>query len=100
MPKPSSILDQIRELEKQRDALLDSAIQEAKGVSLAFVRLAEDRYETRRVKLVESVGDQVTLAGGIAPGELVATTGSFLLKTETMKEGIGAGCCELEAPTR
>ena len=31
MPKPSSILDQIRELEKQRDALLDSAIQEAKA---------------------------------------------------------------------
>jgi hypothetical protein len=28
----------------------------------------------------------------------VVTTGSFLLKTETLKGGIGAGCCEVEAP--
>ncbi len=77
-----------------------SAIQEAKGVSLAFVRMAEDRYETRRVKVSASAGNEVTLAGGIAPGEFVATVGSFLLKTETMKEGIGAGCCEVEEPKR
>ena len=77
-----------------------SAIQEAKGVSLAFVRMAEDRYEARRVQLAASAGDHVTLAGGVAPGEYVATVGSFLLKTETMKEGIGAGCCEVEAPKR
>jgi len=77
-----------------------AAIQEARGVTLAFVRLAEDRYETRRVRLSGSTGDQVTLAGGIEPGELVATVGSFLLKTETMKEGIGAGCCEIDGPKR
>jgi cobalt-zinc-cadmium efflux system membrane fusion protein len=26
----------------------------------------------------------------------VVTTGAFLLKTEIMKESIGAGCCDLE----
>jgi hypothetical protein len=30
----------------------------------------------------------------------VVTAGSFLLKTETMKEGIGAGCCDVEAPKK
>jgi cobalt-zinc-cadmium efflux system membrane fusion protein len=33
---------------------------------------------------------------GVAPGEHVVTVGSFLLKTETLKGSIGAGCCEVE----
>jgi cobalt-zinc-cadmium efflux system membrane fusion protein len=77
-----------------------AAIQEARGVSLAFVRLAEDLYETRRVRLAPGTGEQAMVASGLEPGERVATVGSFLLKTETMKEGIGAGCCEVEPPAR
>ena len=33
---------------------------------------------------------------GIGAGDEVVTTGSFLLKTETLKSSIGAGCCEGE----
>jgi cobalt-zinc-cadmium efflux system membrane fusion protein len=75
-----------------------AAVQEAKGVAFVFVRLAEDRFELRRVKVAGRAGDQVMLQTGVLPGEIVVTTGSFLLKTETMKEGIGAGCCEVEPP--
>jgi cobalt-zinc-cadmium efflux system membrane fusion protein len=81
-------------------ALPRAAIQEAHGISLAFVRLAEDLYETRRIRVASSTGEQVLLSGGVAAGERVATVGSFLLKTETMKAGIGAGCCEVEPPAR
>jgi cobalt-zinc-cadmium efflux system membrane fusion protein len=73
-----------------------TAVQQAKGVSLAFVRLAEDLYETRRVEVRPGSGDFVELATGVRPGELVVTQGSFLLKTETLKGSIGAGCCEIE----
>jgi cobalt-zinc-cadmium efflux system membrane fusion protein len=76
------------------------AVQEARGVHLVFVRLAEDRYETRRVRVEAWNGEWVALRGGLAPGEPVVTTGSYLLRTETMKEGIGAGCCEVEPPKR
>ena len=41
-------------------------------------------------------GDLVDLASGIEPGEEVVTDGSFLLKTETLKDSIGAGCCDVE----
>lgn len=77
-----------------------TAVQEAKGVNLVFVRLAEDQYEARRVKVASSTGALLAVNSGVKAGEVVVTTGSFLLKTETMKEGIGAGCCDVEAPKK
>lgn len=70
-----------------------AAVQRAKGVALVFVRLAADQYETRRVKLGLTQGELVEIVEGVKPGETVATRGSFLLKTETLKGAIGAGCC-------
>jgi cobalt-zinc-cadmium efflux system membrane fusion protein len=72
------------------------AVQRAGGASLVFVRLAQDVYEARRVKIGLSEGNLVELASGVKPGEPVATRGSFLLKTETLKGAIGAGCCDVE----
>ncbi len=72
------------------------ALQRAADVQLVFVQLAADRYEARRVQVGERRGEQVEIVSGIEPGELVATRGSFLLKTETLKGSIGAGCCEVE----
>jgi membrane fusion protein, heavy metal efflux system len=72
------------------------AVQKAKDVRLVFVRLAEDVFEARRVTLGIQDQDEVEVTRGIKPGEDVVTTGSFLLKTETSKESIGAGCCEGE----
>jgi membrane fusion protein, heavy metal efflux system len=72
------------------------AVQRAGGASLVFVRLAQDVYEARRVKVGLSEGNFVELASGVKSGEVVATRGSFLLKTETLKGAIGAGCCDVD----
>ena len=77
-----------------------TAVQEAKGVQLVFVQLAEDAFEARRVKTTPAENNMVAIASDVRPGERVVTTGSFLLKTETLKESIGAGCCEVEAPKK
>jgi cobalt-zinc-cadmium efflux system membrane fusion protein len=77
-----------------------AALQQAKGVNLVFVRLAEDEYETRRVRVASADGDLVAVSGSLKAGDAVVTAGSFLLKTETMKEGIGAGCCDVEGPKK
>lgn len=69
------------------------AVQAAKGVDLVFVELETGRYEARRVKTAARRGELVSLSQGIAPGERVVVAGSFLLKTETLKGEIGAGCC-------
>jgi len=73
-----------------------TAVQRAKQAHLVFVRLAEDLFEARRVELGPGDAELVEITGRVAPGDEVATEGSFLLKTETLRESIGAGCCEAE----
>ncbi len=73
-----------------------TAVQRAGDANLVFVREQVDSYLARRVRVLSRQGDRVRIAGGVQPGELVVTTGSFLLKTETLKDSIGAGCCEVD----
>lgn len=74
------------------------AIQRAKSVKLAFVRLGPDEFEARRVQVSPGRGnsEMVEVASGIEVGEEIVVAGSFLLKTETLKDSIGAGCCEVD----
>jgi cobalt-zinc-cadmium efflux system membrane fusion protein len=69
------------------------AVQRARSVHLVFVRRADDEFEARHVEIGAREGDRLELTKGIRPGEEVVTQGSFLLKTETLRESIGAGCC-------
>ena len=75
-----------------------AAVQDAKGVQIVFVQLAPDAFEARRVRTVPADNNMVAVTSDIRSGDRVVTTGSFLLKTETLKESIGAGCCEVEKP--
>jgi cobalt-zinc-cadmium efflux system membrane fusion protein len=72
------------------------AIQRAEGRSLVFVRKGEEAFEPVAVRTGEIRGDEVEIASGLAAGAEVVTAGAFLLKTEIMKESIGAGCCDVE----
>ena len=53
-------------------------------------------FEPVAVQTGEAHGDLVEVRSGLEAGAEVVTTGAFLLKTEIMKESIGAGCCDLE----
>jgi len=94
----ANMYGQARIAAEQRQAVMvpRAAIQRAKGVQLAFVRLKDGEYETRRVETGISEGDAIEVKKGLRVGEEVVTQGSFLLKTETLKDSIGAGCCEGE----
>jgi cobalt-zinc-cadmium efflux system membrane fusion protein len=83
---------------RSSSAVPRAAIQRAKSVKLAFVRLKPDEYEARRVQVVSNRdnGDLVEIASGVEVGEEVVVAGSFFLKTETLKDSIGAGCCEVD----
>lgn len=74
------------------------AVQRAKSVNLVFVRLDENEFEARRVEMGprSGSGKTVQLISGIYPGEEIVVAGSFFLKTETLGDAIGAGCCEVE----
>ncbi|SNB44773.1 efflux RND transporter periplasmic adaptor subunit [Geobacter sp. DSM 9736] len=85
--------------ERSSSAVPRGAVQRAKSVNVAFVRVAPAEYETRRVQLAETRGSNgmVDIASGIEVGEEVVVAGSFFLKTETLRDSIGAGCCEVES---
>jgi cobalt-zinc-cadmium efflux system membrane fusion protein len=72
------------------------AIQRARNVELVFVRQAPDLFEARRVVRGRTDGDLVEVRGNVRPGDDVATDGSLLLKTETISDSLGAGCCAAE----
>jgi cobalt-zinc-cadmium efflux system membrane fusion protein len=71
-----------------------AAIQEAKGTQIVFLPVSDREFETRRVLISPSDGELAVVTKGLRAGESVVTDGSFLLKTETLKESIGAGCCD------
>lgn len=72
------------------------AVQWDGTCNMVFVREAAGAYEPRRVHLGLDAGTAYEVRAGLEPGEVVVTTGSFLLKTEVQKGSIGAGCCEVE----
>lgn len=83
---------------KSSSAVPRDAIQRVKSVKFAFVRVAPNEYEARRILVASGYGgsDLVEIASGVEIGEDVAVAGSFFLKTETLKDSIGAGCCEVD----
>lgn len=80
----------------ERQALLlpPAAVQRAEGQSIVFVKEDEAVYVPVAVGIGVSTREAVEIVGGLSPGAEVVTVGAFLLKTEVLKESIGAGCCE------
>jgi cobalt-zinc-cadmium efflux system membrane fusion protein len=72
------------------------AVQTDGCCQLVFVREDDAVFAPRKVTLGASANGYVEVLKGLAEGELVATTGSFLMKTEILKGNIGAGCCEVD----
>ncbi len=75
-----------------------ASIQRLGQESVVFVQSGPGLYEPRAVKLSRSGQGMTQVIGELLQGEQIVTTGAFLLKTELMKDSIGAGCCEVEAP--
>ena len=61
------------------------------------MRKTDAVFEPRKVVLGAAADGYVEILDGLAEGESVVTTGSFLMKTEILKSSIGAGCCDADA---
>jgi cobalt-zinc-cadmium efflux system membrane fusion protein len=74
----------------KENALLvpDSAVQRDRDRRFVFVQQDPQTFIARDIKLGDSNGELVQVADGLREGELVATKGGFLLKSELMGEQI------------
>lgn len=50
-------------------------------------------FHVRSVRLGASQEGYTEVIAGVLPGEVVATTGSDVLRAQLLKNGLGAGCC-------
>ena len=68
-----------------REAVTDTGVRQA-----AFVSLGEGRFEPRNVSVgVEAEGGMIEILDGLKPGEIVVTSGEFLLDSEArMREAL------------
>jgi cobalt-zinc-cadmium efflux system membrane fusion protein len=74
-------------------AVPKSAVQWEGCCNVAFVRMSDQVFVPRKLRLGADLGDHFAVISGLADGDVVVTEGSFLLKTEIRRESIGAGCC-------
>ena len=65
-----------------------TALQSVKGDTVVFVR-TEDGFEVRKIGAGRQDARQVEVAAGLAAGERVATTNTFVLKAEFGKTEVG-----------
>jgi cobalt-zinc-cadmium efflux system membrane fusion protein len=72
------------------------AVQRIGEHDVVFVRRGPAEFEMKRVEVAARNGGEVVLRGGVGPGDEIATTGSFLLRTEVLKASLGSGCCEVD----
>ncbi len=68
----------------------DAAVQSDGPSYLVFVRVSETVFQARPVR-PGLRQDGYTEVGGVRPGEPVVTAGSYLLKSEVLKDRIGGG---------
>lgn len=64
------------------------ATQEVRGETIVFVRTAPDRFEARHVETGRTIDRSLEIVRGIRPGEQVAVSGAFVLKSEYLKASL------------
>lgn len=84
------------EVSSPRSALMlpRDAVQRAQEHDVVFVRTKPGEYDPVEVQLGARTRDEVEVVAGLAPGTEVVTAGAFVLKTEILKDSIGAGCAD------
>lgn len=74
-------------------AVPNEAVQWEGCCHVVFVRLSDEIFQTRKVRLGTKDAAYTEILAGVLPGEVVATAGSHVLKSEILKSNLGAGCC-------
>jgi cobalt-zinc-cadmium efflux system membrane fusion protein len=74
--------------------LPSSAIQRMEGKSFVFVKLEEDLFDARVVRLGAAHDGKVEIIEGLKPQEVVAVNHAFPLKSAFLVSRLGAGCAD------
>lgn len=71
-----------------------SAIQHVEGKPLVFVKVEEDLFDARAVTLGAKHNGRLEVLAGLKPGEPIAVTRAFAIKSAMLMSRLGAGCAD------
>jgi cobalt-zinc-cadmium efflux system membrane fusion protein len=69
--------------------LPEEAIQDINGSATVFVRSNGDTFRAQAVQIAHRLNGEAEIAAGLKPGEEVAVKGSFVVKSDMLKNQIG-----------
>ncbi|MBK7878926.1 MAG: efflux RND transporter periplasmic adaptor subunit [Planctomycetes bacterium] len=78
----------------QAIAVPTEAVQWEGCCYVVFVRIADEIFQTRKVRIGARDASHTEVLVGVLPGEVVVTEGSHVLKSEILKSALGAGCVD------
>jgi RND family efflux transporter MFP subunit len=89
--KPGMYIEAVLTAAQGRSALFipETALQEHQNQTVVFVQTGPGKFTLRRVETGERAAGFVEIVKGLAEGERVAASGSFLLKSEMLKKSLG-----------
>ena len=71
-----------------------SAIQHIEGKPFVFVKLGEDLFDARAVRLGAKFSERQEVLTGVQPTDQIAVTHAFALKSAMLMSRLGAGCAD------
>lgn len=71
-----------------------SAVQYVEGRPMVYVKLGDDLFDARSVRLGAKSNDVLEVLEGLKPGEEIAVTHGFALKSALLISRLGAGCAD------
>jgi multidrug efflux pump subunit AcrA (membrane-fusion protein) len=74
--------------ERTAIAVPEAAVQDDEGHPIVFVKTGDRTFTRREVEAGEPFAGYVEILNGLAAGEIVVTSGGFLLKSELRKGGL------------
>lgn len=91
--KSGMYVDALTAAEGERRALVvpEESVQDDEGRSVVFVKTGERTFARREVETGEKLDGTIEILKGLEAGEIIVTSGSFLLKSEIRKGALVGG---------
>jgi cobalt-zinc-cadmium efflux system membrane fusion protein len=75
-------------------AVPSSAVLSDEGKAFVFQHFKEDLWIRRDVRIGRNQGDMIEVLSGIPQGATIVSRGGFMLKSDILREKMGAGCAD------
>jgi cobalt-zinc-cadmium efflux system membrane fusion protein len=80
--------------EREIISIPQAALLSDEGKDFVFIHWKEDLFVRRPVRSGRNYFDRIEVLEGLKPGDRIVTAGAFLLKSDVLREKMGAGCAD------